>query len=672
MTKNRLNKCISVLLCTLMIIAFASMTYVHADDATVRTEPLTFLNANADINISFWYDSAFPTVTIISPSGTRYAVSESTAGLQAIIESKYAVVSIPSAQAGQWHIEYSYGANTEFEFSVMGSTENIWIQYINVSQGNFDNIQVSFLAERGNASEQYSYTLYLTYESENAEKVVLESGNALTGMEELRSIYLGNYNSYSEYKLILEVELQTPAVTLFDSLESETFAFTNSNTPSAPSGIEITVDICKRTIIADWSNYTSYSYSGYRLVMTSESGESIIGVDLDKSSTQISQYISEAYSSATVTLYGIVNGILSSPLTKNVVLADAVELVTSSPTASSQAQIKFDLPKDTVLNVTVNGQKTDFTSDGNENTLAISINNGVNEISAFYTADGIKYLFTGEIYKDGYAPIIEFFEPYSDKTFPNNKAVLVGSVGDAVRFLVNGEEKTISNGRFTVSLDLVDGANEFLFEAFDEAGNRTAHPITLYTESSDGLSGAISDTENTRMPWLAIVIGAVIAVVFIIFAVILCCLKKKLKAFSTVSIIVLCAFFAALSVTGFIYNTVKRDDLNNTLNSYEFSEIAGESLERAHEILTEAAEIDGVVNTHLILLIISLVCLAASIVIHIVISLKSKKRISKNEQAPAKENDKAQAKINETNIQQDIGVQDSGEIETSDPDSKND
>ncbi len=671
MTKNRLNKCISVLLCTLMIIAFASTAYVYADDATAKTEPLTFLNANADINISFWYDSAFPTVTIISPSGIRYAVAENTVGIQAIIESKYAAVHIPSAQAGQWYIEYTQGTNTEFEFSVMGSTENIWIQYVNVSQGSFDNIQVSFLAERGNASEQYSYTIYLTYEGENAEKVALESGNAFTGTEESRHIYLGNYNSYGEYKLILEVELQTPEVTLFDSLESETFAFTNSNTPSGPSGIDITVDICKRTITADWSNYTSYSYSGYRLIITGASGESIIGVDLDKDSNRISQYISEAYSSVTVTLYGVVNGILSDPLTKNVTLKGGVELVTSSPTASSQAQIKFDLLKDTLLNVIVNGQNTDFISDGNENTLAVSIKNGLNEISAAYTENGIKYLFAGEIYKDGTAPVIEFFEPYSDKTFPDSKAVLVGSVDDAVRFLVNGEEKTISNGRFTVTLELVDGANEFLFEAFDEVGNRTVHPITLYFKASSGLSGVISDTDKADMPWLPAVIGAVIAVAFIVFAVILCSQKKKLKAFSTVSIIVFCAFFAALSITGFIYNTVKRDNLNDIINSYEFSEIAGESLEQAHEILTEVSEIEGVITTHLILMIISLVCLAVSIVVHIVISLKSKKRMSKNEQTQKKENEQTQAQINETDIKQDIGEMTPEEIGTNDTNGKN-
>ena len=593
----------------------------------LREEYLTTLDEPSDLTVAFWYDVEFPEVFLVAPSGVTYLLSSSTDGINIMIEAEYALAQIPSAEAGDWYIRYDIGKNNEFEYDLMGTTENIWIQYVNAEQGLSNRVNVSFLATLGEETVLYAYKLYLTYEGEGAETLLLDEGYAYTGMEESFNLNFSSYNSYNAYQLLLEVEIAQDGVTLFDSLESDPFPFENQTNLAAPSGIDITVSLTDRMMTADWDNYTSYRYNGYRIVITDASGEVLYSADLDSSATKVTQYITEKTDSVTVTLYGKDDALLSAPLTRTVKMSNALTLVTTSPTASSQAQLKMNLPKDTVLKVAIGSDEFSFTSEGKENVVAATLANGSNELAATFVMEGVTYVLSAHIYKDGMPPQIDFYEPYQDKVFPDGKAVLVGSVGDAVKFVMNGKEVSIEEGLFQIKLDLTAGANEFMFEAIDAVGNTSTFKLTLYG-SKEALVGN-ADT-NADLPfWIPLAIGIALGVILIVFAIVMAARRSHLKAFSTTPIVVLFSGTTLATLGMLIWQLVRKQIMVDTVNSYDFMKIVRQSLSDAYAYLVELEGADSVISLWRWIFIGSLAALVLSVIAHILVKVISSKKSAK-------------------------------------------
>ncbi len=643
MNKNMFLRLLSLIFVTVMVSSCLLLCVTAAPD-TQREEPLTTLSTAKDLTVSIWYDKGMPDVSFIAPSGKVWQVSADTQGMKVLISAEYALVQIESAEAGKWKIRYSMGENTEFDFSVMGTAENIWIQYINVTPSGGNHIDVAFLAERGEESAPYSYYLYLTYEGEGASQVLLEQGEAYTGEEFSQSIDLSVANSFDKYKLYLEVELRLDGVTLFDQMESESFSFENTNKLPALSGMDMTVNISERMLTLDWEKYRDHRYNAYRVIIFGGAGEQIFCSDLPSDQAhKITQYISESYPAINVSLYGISNGILSEALTRTVTVNGGLELLTKSPTSASQLQIKCNIKKDTPLKVKINDVSSEFISAGKEDTYALTISNGNNTLYAEYTSDDVRYILEEDIFKDGFAPTISFYEPYANMSFPNKQATLIGSVGDAVEFYVNGSKIDITNGQFSFTLELADGENKYLFEAIDTAGNKTSYPMTLYG-GTEKVAASTPGAEIDTPIWIPLVIGGVVALLFIILAIVLTVKKKKLKAFSSLGLVVFFAFVCVLTLSAYIYQLVIQSNLVNTANSYSFSLLVSESIERAYALLTEIQAFESVVDAHLMYFIISLAALVVAVGVHVTMLLirksKSKKQASALEsnapEAPAK------------------------------------
>lgn len=599
----------------------------------LREEFLVYLSEPADLTVAFWYDVEFPEVFLVSPSGVTYLLSSSTEGINIMIEAEYALAQIPSAEAGDWYIRYGIGKNSEFEYDLMGMTENIWIQYVTAEQGVSNRVNATFLATLGEESVLYEYKLYLTYDGEDAATLLLDEGYAYTGVEESFNLNFSSYNSYDAYQLLLEVELVLDGVTLFDSMESAPFRFENQTNLAAPSDIDLTVSLTDRMLTADWDNYTSYRYNGYRIVIADASGEVLYSADLDSSATKLTQYITEKTDSVTVTLYGKDDALLSAPLTRTVQMSNALSLETQSPTASSQAQLKMNLPKDTLLKVTIGSDEFTFTSEGKENIVAATLANGSNELMASFELDGVTYILSAHIYKDGMPPQIDFYEPYQDKVFPDGKAVLVGSVGDAVKFLMNGKEVNVEEGFFQIKLDLTAGANEFLFEATDAVGNASTFKLTLYG-SKEALAGQANT--NAELPfWIPLAIGIAIGVMLIVFAIVMAARRSRLKAFSTTPIVVLFAGTTLATLGMLIWQMVRKQIMVDTANSYDFMKIVRQSLSDAYAYLVELEGADAVISLWLWIFIGSLAALVLAIVAHILVKVICSKKGTK---APKEKN----------------------------------
>ncbi len=625
---------LTALLLTLFLLIAPMGAMAAEEEPDDYTQFLTNLPEAKDLTIAFWFDVEFPAVTLIhNPTGQEYPLTADNPDIQINVEAEYALVQIPSAPAGEWSIRYSVGKNTEFEYDLMGMTENIWIQYVNAAQGSGNRMEISFLATRGEEVQRYDYKLYLTYDKDGASTLLLREGYAYTGEEEDLSINFSAYNSYDSYQLLLEVELYEDGVTLFDSLESDPFAFENQNTLTAPGGVDLTVSLTDRMLTADWDNYTSYRYNGYRVVIADAKDDVLYSGDFDSTATQMTQYITEKTDRVTVTFYGMDDGRLSEPVTRTVQMTGGLTLLTKTPTASSQAQFKMNLPKDTVLSVLVGANEHTFTSEGKENTVAVTLANGVNELSASYLLDGVTYTLSEMIFKDGIPPQIDFFEPYQDKVFPDGKAVLVGSVGDAVKLLLNGKEVKLEAGLFEIKLDLEKGANNFLFEATDAAGNASSFQLTLFG-SKDALVGGAASNADVSF-WIPLIVGIALGVGLIIFAIVLAVRKNHLKTFSTTPIVVLFTGTTLAALAMLIFQTVRKNTMIDTLNSYGFMKIVRQSLADAYAYLIDAEGASEVVSTWLWIFLGSLGALILSVAVHILVKVIVAKKRQKKAIAPS-------------------------------------
>lgn len=605
-------------------------------------EHLTTISEIDDLTVGLWYDVGLPEVTLIAPSGMEYSVSTETAGINVMIEAQYALVQIPMAEAGEWYIRYTMGDNTEFEYQLMGKTENIWIQYITAEPTSNNRIDATFLATLGDEQLRYQYQLYLTYDDPAASTVLLREGSAYTGVVVSLSLSLANFNSYDSYQLLLEVEIVRDEVTLFDNLKSETFAFENDSSVRTPTSIEVSVNLSERMVTADWS-ILSYRYDGYRVVITdSATGEVVYSVDLDSTATQMTQYIAEKISSASLSFYGKRDSLLSEPLTREIHFDGALEIITETPTASSQAQLKMNLPAETVLNVGVGDVFQDFVSEGKENIVAVPLENGGNELVATYLLNEVSYKLTASLYKDGYPPQIDFYEPYHEKVFPDGKATLMGSVGDAVSLSVNGKEVELSEGAFRISLDLETGENEYVFEAKDAVGNLSSYRLTLYgvVKSASSVVAGVAQNNEPKV-WIPIVIGCALGAACIVFAIVLAARKKHLKTFSTTSLIVFFSGTTIATLAMFIWQLIRKEQMTETANSYGFIEIVRDSLDNAYEFLIELQSADSKISLWLWIFLGSLGALLTVVLIHVIVLLITRRKRAKTSNAPQKKKKKS-------------------------------
>ncbi len=609
------------LFCLICVLVFWLPMAVRTHAAADTSEYLGDTSGGT-IYVVLIHEGTLGDVALISPSGTVYPVRSDTPGMTVQSETGATAVTLSGAEAGDWYIRYSRAEMGEsFSFYLVKQVENIWIQSITASQTNpSDNeIDISFLAT-WNETEglSYRYYLYLTAEDNTSARVLLKEGYSYTGETYHVSVSLDEYDSYDKYVISLDVEMDVDGMTLYDSYESDPFSFTNTSVISGVRNVEYTVRSAERKITLSWSDYR---FDGFIVRLLSQTDELLADFELSGDIREYTLTVPEGQASVKVLLYGKDGSRTSEAVEKSLTPDGGVTLLTPQLTASSQANFDVTLPENTLLSVTVNNvRQSDFRATGGKENIFYSLENGANTVSASYILDGVHYLVEREIFKDGFAPLIDFYEPYANKTFHDGVAVLVGSVEDAVSFTVNGAAIPIENGAFQYSLSLVGGQNDLLFEAVDAAGNRTVHRMTVYGPMLSVPTG------NTFLSfWLFLIIGVLFAIGFVIFAAQLAGRKDTLKTFSFVPFIVFFASATAASLAALIFGILQKNRLIVFSESYEYSILASRSLEEAHAVLVDIENMSGAVVRYIVLLAVAAGLLAAAVTAHIILTHRKKK-----------------------------------------------
>lgn len=641
---------ISLLLILGMLLSLSLSLFVSASPAPAEPLPekLVTLTEVQNVNLVIWFDKELPGVTFTAPDGSQLPLSENTPGIRLMVGEEWATVEITNAAAGDWYIAIDERSNTEVSYRLMGVAENLWIQYLTVTPLSDGRVEVSFLTELGDQRTSYQYELCLTADFDQAGEVSLRTGSAYTGSEQRITVDLTDHSSYESYLLILYVHKTTSEVELFDTFESEPFRYENPETLQAPDGIDVEVNLTTRMLKANWADYRNWRYDSYFLsIVATDTDEAIYYSEFESDEDQVSQYIDEAYSSLTLSFYGRRDGKLSEPVIRTVELGTdpCISILTQSPTASSQAQVKMNLPKDALLQVSVdsasaeNGEDAntyEFTSDGDEDTVAVDLVNGNNKIEASATLNDVLYYCTLDLYKDGFPPTLSFFEPYDGQNYTDASLTIVGNVSDAVRLLLGEEEIAVDEyGNFSVDVKLVPGENKLAFVAEDGAGNRTARTIYLHGAETITAAGKLAKVSQNYLP---LILAGAVSLGVIVFAIVLCVRTKKLKAFSFASLIV---FFSAVTVgtaIGLIYQFVHRSQLERTSTSMEFAKLIKESPSEALALLEELEAMPEQINLWMGLTIaavgVLLLVILAAVVFKKIVAYRAKPKTPKPPKPP--------------------------------------
>jgi hypothetical protein len=115
--------------------------------------------------------------------------------------------------------------------------------------------------------------------------------------------------------------------------------------------------------------------------------------------------------------------------------------------------------------------------------MPFTIPEGIHTIS-YYTVNTnneTEPVQSKEIKVDATAPTLEINEPQENVKIASKNCTIKGTISDIskTKFLVNGEEVSVSSSSFEITENLKEGLNTFTFICIDEAGNQTSRNLNI-------------------------------------------------------------------------------------------------------------------------------------------------------------------------------------------------
>ncbi len=565
-----------------MVICCAPFTALTAGAETSTAEIITLEEAG-DFTVLFTYDKEQPSITFISPSEQRY--TEGSDGVEAEHGDLWSSYKLTGAEEGTWSVEYDKKSNTELHYSVLDTTEGLWIQHFELKSVSGSTAKVAFRADKGDEDVSYSYSIGAVAGSSTDNVKELKTGNAKSGEEVSLDVDISGLSTYENYKLKLEISY-SDGIEMFDSALTDSFSYTNPDAGQAISDFKMYVDLTSGSCTLNWDEYAEYSYDSY-LVMAYADGdteEPCYSGEIS-GSTQAEFAFPYETKKLSVSLYYRDNGVLSQPLTKEVDFESGESLLLDSDevTSSAQVTLEYKVNSERVLKVTLGENESEFRLT-DEGSLGISLEEGSNTFYAEFESDeNIFYTASKEIFYDSYPPEIVLYENPDGRTFDCDSVLIQGRIKNGSKLLINGEEATLADdGEFSWEAKLTQGDNTVKLEAYDEAGNGAVQNLNLIRKQA-GLIATVTE-KGSYIPLIA---SLSVSIIIIILALIF--MKKKSadttgKSYAGISWVLLwvldVVLVASEAVSVWSYIGMRR-----TVNSIEFIELAEKSVSEASEYL---------------------------------------------------------------------------------------
>lgn len=559
--------------CLLLLLMFTPGTVF----AETKQAELVTTSVQQDLAVMFTFETDVVDITFISPSGERKTSGD--ADVQYVSGELWSTYRIADAEAGTWSVEYDLGSNSEIEYCIIDDNNGIWLQYLNVDHLAADRVTIAFEADHESEDIYYNYEVYAMSTSDSEETSMVASGSALSNQEAVVEVDLSGISSGS-YVLGLDVYYQSDGMELFDSLQSEEFDYVNPNEPSGIENYAVKVDVDSLTCTVDWSEYASWWYDAYRLLVNAD-GETVYTADLESGITEESIVFPEGTKSLEIQLAYKDGDIWSGKNTKTVSLEDEwLERTTDEISGSSQLVISYKAGAEHPLYVKVNENEGNFSING-EGSLAFDLSEGTNSVYAEMESDNlVYYVIDAQVYYDAYPPEITLYEDLDGMTFYTDSVTILGKISGGSSAKIDGEQIAIGDdGGFEYQVNLSLGENTIQIEAEDVNGNTAMRVLTLYRNTAVWTS-----TDSGTVWWqqyMPMFVALAVSVVIIILALIFMRKSEKKPAKLHIVLFILWDILVCALEAGGIWEYVRVRSFNRSMSYLELAEkSASEALER--------------------------------------------------------------------------------------------
>lgn len=491
---------------------FAAVLMQPADvKADVEEKDFIYQDEAGDLAVVFRYEGQQPDITFISPSGKEY-----TAGVNPEAEivaehgDGFSSYKIPNAEAGQWKIRLDRKDNGEIKFSVIDDVDGIAIQSFEILEIVDETAKVRFDVSMGEGDiVTYDYVISAIAGEDESAKKELCSGRADTGLPVDLDVYM-NLSSYGDYRLLLEVTY-TDGLEMFHSMTTDSFKYTNPNTPEAMEDFVAYVYADKNMVRLDWEGYAPRCDEFNVIVIGDGDDEEPVftGTVTDRFT---SFYYKKDVKELEITIYYKDDGVLSEPVSKKIDLADgeSLNVLTDEVTGDSQVKLSYATEDETTLNVKLNEEEGQYTIKDSDEIL-FGLSQGVNNIEAsFLGEDNIYYCVKEEIYYSTISPTITFYEDFNGKTFKDDEVTIYGKVENGKVLYINDEEvKLDESGEFSYVVELEEGDNSVVVTATSETDISTTKSMNIILKET----GVVSKEGGSILPTVIIVIAVLVLII---------------------------------------------------------------------------------------------------------------------------------------------------------------
>ena len=464
----------------LLVLAAVSLLCGLTLSSYAEEKEFAYLESSRDIVINVTWETAQPKVLFLAPDGRVFDPLADTDGTVTVIGDKAMYYLIRSAPAGQWHVDLTKQDAGSVQISWSDYHPSVRIESYSVGQVQGSEIPVTFRAtcEDGN-SRYYQYRISAVVSKVGDEKILYE-GSAYTGSDVSRNVSLRNLSSGSGFMLKLYVWYSEDRADFFDTAFSDPFTYTNPDTNDSYTDFACVI------LPEEDMFYVSFPNAGYSIndflvaVFENDGAEPVFYNTYEKDMEAELSYSPDA-GKVRVEVTPNYGGLNGKTISKTFSPADfRLSVACEESTVYSQLPVSYrDMPKDTLLNVSVNGSQDAGAIVEGSGTVLLTLADGSNHFTVEYTADGCVWRIDRTVYLNRSFPEIVLGENYDGMRTDREEIELVGSVKNAVSMTLNGEAVELDAAAFCCKVPLAPGENRFEFAAVDNAGAEAKATVVI-------------------------------------------------------------------------------------------------------------------------------------------------------------------------------------------------
>ena len=595
----RKHHCIIKRLFIMILIVTFIFSHPTVVSAATETSLLFTLSEARNMSITVTYDKEKPSIAFISPAGENYEEDKTAAYKMTVRHADGAVnYLIPNAMPGDWHIEYDKLSNSSLEVNYAPYAQAISIESFEIVNILENTAIVSFEVAYPE-NPVYQYAIYAVTTDKNLRvtgRREIEESSASAGSPITVDVPLSSLSSYDNYRLMLEVFLDSSGIEVFDTvLADEGFSYTNSMAPEKIDDFYAQINLSEESLLIDWTDYSRYCDEYIVAVYTPDDMmEPMFSTVYDPSVTNTSLNIDTTAEFIRVELSYRINGITSEILRKNINLNNGIAISFSTPeqTNSAQAVIEYNVKSALNATVSINGETEEIILNGSGN-FSVTLGEFSNDLQISYSPDkNVLFIVKGSIYSDRTAPILLLYENKTTITVTGPGYTLVGETEPGCVLTINQEIAALrEDGTFLHELALSDGNNEFTVTSTDKAGNSAMQKIVIRK------AGASANTTSNESPpiliqylplILTLLASIIIAACILIFSRIYNKQAPNGRLIAVLSIfrnifLILCP----ISLIVWAYSVYKRQEASKIINSADYLELVDKSVQDAYQAIEE-------------------------------------------------------------------------------------